>query len=50
MAKDLGEFLIERRIIGKDQLVEARTLAKSNGGKVHDILIKQGYADVLAGV
>ena len=44
MAKDLGEFLIERRIIGKEQLVEARTLAKSNGGKVHDILVKQGYA------
>jgi type IV pilus assembly protein PilB len=44
MAKDLGEFLIERRIIGKDQLAEAKALAKSNGGKVHEVLIKQGYA------
>jgi type IV pilus assembly protein PilB len=42
--KDLGEFLIERRIIGKDQLAEAKALAKNNGGKVHDVLIKQGYA------
>ena len=44
MAKDLGDFLIERRIIGKEQLAEARALAKSNGGKVHEVLIKQGYA------
>jgi type IV pilus assembly protein PilB len=44
MAKDLGDFLIERRIIGKDQLAEARALAKSNGGKVHEVLVKQGYA------
>jgi type IV pilus assembly protein PilB len=42
--KDLGDFLIERRIIGKDQLAEAKALAKNNGGKVHDVLIKQGYA------
>ena len=42
--KDLGDFLIERRIIGKDQLAEARALAKNNGGKVHEVLINQGYA------
>ncbi len=42
--KDLGEFLIERRIIGKDQLAEAKALAKTSGSKVHDVLIKQGYA------
>jgi type IV pilus assembly protein PilB len=42
--KDLGDFLIERRIIGKDQLAEAKALAKSNGAKVHEVLIKQGYA------
>ena len=44
MAKDLGDFLIERRIIGKDQLAEARAIAKTNGGKVHEVLVKQGYA------
>ena len=29
MAKDLGDFLIERRIIGKDQLAEARGAGQS---------------------
>jgi type IV pilus assembly protein PilB len=42
--KDLGDFLIERRIIGKDQLAEAKALAKTSGGKVHEVLVKQGYA------
>ena len=43
---DLGEFLIERGVIGPDQLAEAKAIAKSNGGKakVHDVLVKQGYA------
>jgi type IV pilus assembly protein PilB len=43
---DLGEFLIERGVIGPEQLAEAKAIAKSNGGKakVHDVLVKQGYA------
>jgi type IV pilus assembly protein PilB len=43
---DLGDFLIERGIIGPEQLAEAKAIAKSNGGraKVHEVLVKQGYA------
>ena len=42
--KDLGDYLIERRIIGPEQLAEAEAIAKNNGGKVHEVLVKQGYA------
>ena len=41
---DLGKFLVGRGIIGAEQLAEAQAIAKNNGGKVHDVLIKQGYA------
>src|SRR4249919_4051854 len=41
---DLGKFLVGRGVIGPEQLAEAKALAKSNGHKVHDILVKQGYA------
>jgi type IV pilus assembly protein PilB len=41
---DLGKFLVGRGIVGPEQLAEAQAIAKNNGGKVHDILIKQGYA------
>ena len=41
---DLGKFLIGRGIIGPEQLAEAQALAKKNGGKVHEVLVKQGYA------
>jgi type IV pilus assembly protein PilB len=41
---DLGKFLVGRGVIGPEQLAEAAAIAKKNGGKVHDILVKQGYA------
>jgi type IV pilus assembly protein PilB len=41
---DLGKYLVGRGIVGAEQLTEAQALAKKNGGKVHDILVKQGYA------
>jgi type IV pilus assembly protein PilB len=41
---DLGKYLVGRGIVGPEQLAEAQAIAKNNGGKVHDILIKQGYA------
>ena len=33
--KDLGDYLIERRIIGKEQLAEAKALAKNKIGRAH---------------
>ncbi len=41
---DLGKYLVGRGIIGAEQLTEAQAIAKKNGGKVHEILVKQGYA------
>src|SRR5215212_1382415 len=41
---DLGKFLVGRGIIGPEQLAEAAAIAKKNGGKVHEVLVKQGYA------
>ena len=41
---DLGKFLVGRGIVGPEQLAEAQAIAKNNGGKVHEILVKQGYA------
>src|SRR5689334_14725721 len=41
---DLGKFLVGRGVIGPEQLAEAQAIAKNNGGKVHEILVKQGYA------
>ncbi len=41
---DLGKFLVGRGVIGPEQLAEAAAIAKKNGGKVHEILVKQGYA------
>jgi type IV pilus assembly protein PilB len=41
---DLGKFLVGRGIVGPEQLAEAQAIAKGNGGKVHEILVKQGYA------
>jgi type IV pilus assembly protein PilB len=41
---DFGKFLVGRGIIGPEQLAEAQAIAKNNGGKVHEILVKQGYA------
>jgi type IV pilus assembly protein PilB len=44
MAADLGKYLVGRGIIGPEQLAEAQAIAKNNGGKVHEVLVKQGYA------
>ena len=44
MAADLGKFLVGRGVIGPEQLAEAEAIAKKSGGKVHEVLIKQGYA------
>src|SRR3954463_935981 len=41
---DLGKFLVGRGIVGQEQLAEAAAIAKNNGGKVHEVLVKQGYA------
>jgi type IV pilus assembly protein PilB len=41
---DLGKYLVGRGIVGPEQLAEAQAIAKNNGGKVHEVLIKQGYA------
>lgn len=41
---DFGKYLVGRGIIGPEQLTEAQAIAKKSGGKVHEILVKQGYA------
>lgn len=41
---DLGKYLVGRGIVGPEQLAEAQAIAKKDGGKVHEVLIKQGYA------
>src|SRR5687768_5448441 len=41
---DLGKYLVGRGIVGPEQLAEAQAIAKNNGGKVHEILVNQGYA------
>jgi type IV pilus assembly protein PilB len=41
---DLGKFLVGRGIVGPEQLAEAQSISKTNGAKVHEVLIKQGYA------
>jgi type IV pilus assembly protein PilB len=41
---ELGDFLVDQGIIGPEQLSEAQAIAKNNGGKVHEVLVKQGYA------
>ena len=41
---ELGKFLVDQGIVGPEQLAEAKAIAKNNGGKVHEVLVKQGYA------
>jgi type IV pilus assembly protein PilB len=41
---DFGKFLVSEGVIGPEQLAEAQAIAKSSGSKVHDVLVKQGYA------
>jgi len=56
MAKTRGEFtdiLIERGILGPDQLQEAKTLQQQTGAKIQDALVKLGYAtpdDIMSAV
>ena len=44
MAGDFTEILIRKRIISKEQLAEAKRLAKESGKKVADELVRLGYA------
>jgi type IV pilus assembly protein PilB len=47
MAKTRGDFteiLVRRQILSPDQLEEARSLQQQTGAKLHDTLVKLGYA------
>lgn len=44
ITKQLGELLIERKIINQDQLNEALLLQKQRGGLLGEILVDLGYA------
>jgi type IV pilus assembly protein PilB len=47
MAKARGDFtdiLVQRQILGPDQLGEAKSLSQQTGAKIQDALIKLGYA------
>src|SRR5438477_13140359 len=41
---DFTEFLIRKQILSPDQLEEARGLERSAGMKLHDAIVKLGYA------
>ncbi|QDU90182.1 Type II/IV secretion system protein [Pirellulimonas nuda] len=40
----LGKFLIEKRVVSKEQFAEAEALSKKNHSKVQEALVSQGYA------
>ncbi|MEW5758396.1 MAG: hypothetical protein AB1755_02870 [Candidatus Omnitrophota bacterium] len=44
ITKQLGELLIERKIITQDQLNEALLLQKQKGGLIGEVLVDMGYA------
>ena len=44
LAGDFTEILIRKRLISKEQLAEAKRLAKESGKKVADELVRLGYA------
>ncbi len=44
ITKQLGELLIERRVIGPRQLEEALEAQKADGGLLGEILVELGYA------
>lgn len=44
-SKQLGELLIERKVITKKQLEEALEFQKEKGGLIGQILVKLGYAN-----
>lgn len=42
--KQLGELLIERRVINKEQLAEAINFQKERGGLIGEIIVELGFA------
>src|SRR5207302_3411231 len=47
MAKNRGDFtdiLVEKKILGADQVQEARNLQQQTGAKIQDAIVKLGYA------
>lgn len=45
ISKQLGELLVERRVINKEQLANALNLQKEKGGLIGQILVDLGYAN-----
>jgi type IV pilus assembly protein PilB len=43
MKKSLGELLIEEKIITPEQLEKAKELQRQKGGRLDDVLVKQGF-------
>lgn len=41
---DFGEFLLKKKIVGPEQVAEAKAMSQKNGHKFADALIKLGYA------
>src|SRR5690606_5826022 len=41
---DFGEFLLKKKIVGPEQLAEAKAMAQKNGHKLTESLVKLGYA------
>jgi type IV pilus assembly protein PilB len=49
MAKARGDFtdiLVQRKIIGSDQIIEAKNLQQQTGAKLQDAIVKLGYATI----
>jgi len=40
----LGNFLLQKSVVGEEQLAEAAAMAKANGTKEHKALVQLGYA------
>jgi type IV pilus assembly protein PilB len=43
-SRDFADILVKRGLVSRDQLEEARHLAESTGIRLHDALVKLGYA------
>src|SRR5688572_23523943 len=41
---DFGDFLLKKKIVGPEQIAEAKAMSQKNGHKFADALIKLGYA------
>ena len=49
MAKERGDFteiLVQKGVLGADQLSEAKALQQQTGAKLQDALVKLGYASL----